>query len=479
MFCHNHSYDAFMQALIQSCTPILNHFKLKTAVFAASLLWFLFLFLSGATAVAQEQPMRYEDYLALIGQTRGEVINAQSQGVNCNSRLLSLSNQLNNVTQILMPDGSVVQINHTQAGLPSSFSFCDSTNFVRFLNGVCPENVCLTTGVVLLPNEPQVSNGGETAVTDLVDFINSSEILPELAPPELPEELSGELAPELAPELGNEVEEVIVEGATGEDVTSEVAIGEGVTSEEATGEEAIGEGASGEGVTGEEAIDEGVTGEEATSDGATGEGTTGEGTTGEGTTDEGTTDENDPLATQPADQTTESAIDDGGTLGTGENETAVVEPLPEQQRLPSWVIITLSLLLLIIIGLLVFYISRSQKPEPLRPETTKKVQENVESGRRLLSKGEYREAIHKLFNATLEILEDRGMIRFESSQTNYELLGAAGTAPLLVSQLAPVVDAYDRVWYGFEPLATAEFETLVTQLEQLKTLQRRRDRLDE
>lgn len=402
-------------------------------------------------SVAQQPPIRYETYLAMIGEMRGEALNAQSrQGDSCNQRLRALSNELNSITQILMPDGQIVTVDHAQAGLPTSFPYCNPVNFVRFLNGICPEAVCLTTGVVVQPEEiEQRLDGSQTTLVDLVDFENS-EPLPQSVPTAVSD--SGEVGGE---GVMNEGE--INEGGIGEEANGEGESGDGTVSEEANGEEGSSEGASSEEGTAVP-VEVGEGGDEDAAGVKVGEAG-------------GTAVAEAVPSTSEAGELAESEENESSS-GQGEEETAVVEAEEEEPVRAFWLLIVIGTVMLTGMIGLVLTLRRSNETSTLRPETVQKVEENVASGRRLLSEGEYREAIHKLFNATLRILEDRNLLRFDKAYTNYELLGAATTAPLLVHHLSPVIDAYDRVWYGYEPLATSEFEALVEQIEQLKTIQR-------
>ncbi len=69
---------------------------------------------------------------------------------------------------------------------------------------------------------------------------------------------------------------------------------------------------------------------------------------------------------------------------------------------------------------------------------------------RLFAAGEYRAALRLLYLATLIRWEEAGRLRFDRSLTNREVVARVtlqGDAPLL-GQLSPLVDRFDRVWYG-------------------------------
>ena len=69
---------------------------------------------------------------------------------------------------------------------------------------------------------------------------------------------------------------------------------------------------------------------------------------------------------------------------------------------------------------------------------------------RLFAAGEYRAALRLLYLATLIRWEEAGRLRFDRSLTNREVVARVtlqGDASLL-EQLRPLVDRFDRVWYG-------------------------------
>lgn len=448
-----------MQTRIQSCRFIFIIFKLRTVGLTA-LFCVVLLLVGVGSASAQNAPLTYQEYLALVGRIRGDVLNAQSQqGDNCNFQLEALANQLNNVTQILMPDGSVVAVDHAEAGLPFTFPYCNPVNFVSFLNGICPEDVCLTSGVVVAVEEERPFSP-QTNIVDLIDFANS-EPLPLDAPPDASanpnfdfagggsaESASNQAPPALAATAGDNssagaeagASATAIDSPTGDDVVEGDEVGAG---EAGAGETAVSDPVTSD-TSGETAVlDEG--------------GTPADATVGE-------------TAVLPTEQNTQPA--DSSPVDNGGEETAVVEPEASEPIVPIWLSIIVSLFFLLVVGVIIYFYLKNKQAPDLKPETIKKVEENVETGRQLLADGDYREAIHKLFNATLHILEDRGMLNFERSRTNYELLKGTSILPRLVTHLTPVVEAYDRVWYGFEPLAKGEFEALVDQIEQLKGIQR-------
>jgi hypothetical protein len=62
--------------------------------------------------------------------------------------------------------------------------------------------------------------------------------------------------------------------------------------------------------------------------------------------------------------------------------------------------------------------------------------------------GNYREAVRRLYLAAILRLAEQGLIRFERSLTNREVLARVDASAPARAHLAPVVETFDRVWYG-------------------------------
>lgn len=66
----------------------------------------------------------------------------------------------------------------------------------------------------------------------------------------------------------------------------------------------------------------------------------------------------------------------------------------------------------------------------------------------LAQAGDYRQAVRQLYLATLLRLEDRGLIKRDRSLTNREVFKQVATSADMRQRFKPVVDTFDRVWYG-------------------------------
>jgi hypothetical protein len=78
---------------------------------------------------------------------------------------------------------------------------------------------------------------------------------------------------------------------------------------------------------------------------------------------------------------------------------------------------------------------------------------------RLLQEGNFRAALRSLYLATLLRLEEAGRLRFDRSLTNLEVLQTARVHndALLLERLSPLVERFDRVWYGGQACTAEDY----------------------
>lgn len=81
--------------------------------------------------------------------------------------------------------------------------------------------------------------------------------------------------------------------------------------------------------------------------------------------------------------------------------------------------------------------------------------------------GNYREAVRRLYLAALLRLREREIIRFDSSLTNQEVLARMQTNAPARAHLEPVVDTFDRVWYGEQEPDAQTFERYSQEIDAL------------
>jgi hypothetical protein len=83
---------------------------------------------------------------------------------------------------------------------------------------------------------------------------------------------------------------------------------------------------------------------------------------------------------------------------------------------------------------------------------------------------DYRSAVRYLYLACLLLLDERGLLRYDPALTNREHLLRAASQPQLADLLRPVVNTFDRVWYGFAPVDDALYQEFRQRVERLGQL---------
>ena len=82
--------------------------------------------------------------------------------------------------------------------------------------------------------------------------------------------------------------------------------------------------------------------------------------------------------------------------------------------------------------------------------------------------GDFRKGVRYLYLSTLLWLEERGVLRYDRTLTNREVLEAVPTGSALRGRLTPVVQTFDRVWYGFDEIDQAAFDAFRQQVAGLR-----------
>jgi len=86
----------------------------------------------------------------------------------------------------------------------------------------------------------------------------------------------------------------------------------------------------------------------------------------------------------------------------------------------------------------------------------------------LSSEGDYRSAVRYLYLSSLLLLEERGLLRYDRSLTNREYLRSVAHLPQLARPFRAVVDVFDRVWYGYQPLDEGAYDQYAAQVTELR-----------
>ncbi len=82
--------------------------------------------------------------------------------------------------------------------------------------------------------------------------------------------------------------------------------------------------------------------------------------------------------------------------------------------------------------------------------------------------GDYRTAVRYLYLSALLWLEERGHLRYDRSLTNYEHLDRLGGNAELRDRLRPIIDTFDRVWYGYAQIDADRFAHYEQQIQALR-----------
>ncbi len=80
----------------------------------------------------------------------------------------------------------------------------------------------------------------------------------------------------------------------------------------------------------------------------------------------------------------------------------------------------------------------------------------------------FRDAVRYLYLSTLLWLEERGLLRYDRTLTNREVLAAVPSNSPLHQRLAPVVQTFDRVWYGIAEVDQTTFDQYRQQVTTLR-----------
>lgn len=148
----------------------------------------------------------------------------------------------------------------------------------------------------------------------------------------------------------------------------------------------------------------------------------------------------------------------------------------------SWTVSGLALVLIIgVVGYLVLSMRRSLRGDARlasqeAPEARLTATEAMQRAKELVQSGDRRTAVRYLYLSALLWLDERNMLRYDRALTNYEYLQQLSNTELR-TRLLPVIETFDRVWYGFLTLDAEGFATYQRQVESLQTV--RKERTDE
>lgn len=82
--------------------------------------------------------------------------------------------------------------------------------------------------------------------------------------------------------------------------------------------------------------------------------------------------------------------------------------------------------------------------------------------------GDYRAAVRYLYLSSLLLLDERGVLRYERSQTNREYLCSVAHHPQFAAILRDVIEVFDKVWYGYQPLDEVAYAAYADRVAELR-----------
>ena len=88
--------------------------------------------------------------------------------------------------------------------------------------------------------------------------------------------------------------------------------------------------------------------------------------------------------------------------------------------------------------------------------------------REYAGRGEWREAVHALYWASIVALEDRRTLRRSGTRTPREALRLIDPASRLREPLRAQTGEFERIWYGLQPAAAADYESALTHYQALQ-----------
>ena len=87
--------------------------------------------------------------------------------------------------------------------------------------------------------------------------------------------------------------------------------------------------------------------------------------------------------------------------------------------------------------------------------------------------GDYRTAVRYMYLSSLLWLDERKLLRYDRSLTNREYLAQVRSNPQLSERLTPVINTFDRVWYGHRELAEQDFADYEQEVQRLRDVEQR------
>jgi hypothetical protein len=151
----------------------------------------------------------------------------------------------------------------------------------------------------------------------------------------------------------------------------------------------------------------------------------------------------------------------------GQNEISI--PVPSEAFTIGASFVLLLILLYVFRNLFSdFFMDASAKDEQMAGDELLTAESALQKAKDISKGGDYRTAVRYLYISSLLTLDERGLMRFDRSKTNREYLRSVAAFPQLSAPLRDVIDVFDRVWYGFQPLDEDHFQHYAEKVDQLR-----------
>jgi hypothetical protein len=146
---------------------------------------------------------------------------------------------------------------------------------------------------------------------------------------------------------------------------------------------------------------------------------------------------------------------------------------PTGGRTAAWVIAIIGAVLLV--GVLIYLLRglrrgmvASAQAEDDDPAANLTAKTALDQAGGLARGGDYRTAVRYMYISALLWLDERDILRYDRALTNREYLERVRDNPALSQRMTPIVETFDRVWYGHLPIDAESFAAYQQQVEALR-----------
>lgn len=132
-------------------------------------------------------------------------------------------------------------------------------------------------------------------------------------------------------------------------------------------------------------------------------------------------------------------------------------------------IVFIAMVLYLLRNLLFGFVAESRLAPRVRAGSEELTADSALAAAQNLSQGgDYRSAVRYLYLSALLLLEERGLLVYDRTRTNREYLRSVSGYPELETSLRFVVEVFDRVWYGYQPLEDRDYQFYERQVGKLR-----------